>query len=123
MKANNRLKSRMKKLRGTIRSKGKNGNLYYRLTIASGLRKEFPLKTKDEAEAVKKAEELDSIWAAPTLEVAAAQINTIKGFNKVQLNLDFSEACQKQYQGQRSQKTAGVVFFKNTQAMIYSEKI
>ncbi len=90
MKANNRLKSRMKKLRGTIRRKGKNGNLYYRLTIASGLRKEFPLKTKDEA--VKKAEELDSIWAAPTLEVAAAQINAIKGFNKVQLNLDFSEA-------------------------------
>ena len=48
MKANNRLKSRMKKLRGTIRSKGKNGNLYYRLTIASGLRKEFPLKTNQE---------------------------------------------------------------------------
>ena len=72
MKTNNRIKSRMKKLRGTIRRKGKNGNLYYRLTIASGLRREFPLKTKDEAEAVKKAEELDSIWAAPTLEVAAA---------------------------------------------------
>ena len=95
MKTNNRIKSRMKKLRGTIRCKGKNGNLYYRLTIASGLRKEFPLKTKDEAEAVKKAEELDSIWAAPTLEVAAAQINAIKGFNKVQLNLDFEEAYQK----------------------------
>ena len=95
MKSNNRIKSRMKKLRGTIRRKGKNGNLYYRLTIASGLRKEFPLKTKDEAEAVKKAEELDSIWAAPTLEVAAAQINAIKGFSKVQLNLDFEEAYQK----------------------------
>lgn len=95
MKTNNRIKSRMKKLRGTIRRKGKNGNLYYRLTIASGLRKEFPLKTKDEAEAVKKAEELDSIWAAPTLEVAAAQINAIKGFSKVQLNLDFEEAYQK----------------------------
>ena len=51
MKANNNLKSRMKKLCGTIRSKVKNGNLYYRLTIASSLRKEFPLKTKDEAEA------------------------------------------------------------------------
>ena len=32
MKTNNRIKSRMKKLRGTIRRKGKNGNLYYRLT-------------------------------------------------------------------------------------------
>ena len=85
----------MKKLRGTIRSKGKNGNLYYRLTIASGVRKEFPLKTKDEAEAIQKAEELDAIWAAPTVEVAAAQINAIKGFSKIKTNLDFATAYQK----------------------------
>ena len=95
MKSNNRLKSRMKKLNGTIRSKGKNGNLYYRLTIASGVRKEFPLKTKDEAEAIQKAEELDAIWAAPTVEVAAAQINAIKGFSKIKTNLDFATAYQK----------------------------
>ena len=95
MKLNNRLKSRMKKLNGTIRSKGKNGNLYYRLTIASGVRKEFPLKTKDEAEAIQKAEELDAIWAAPTVEVAAAQINAIKGFSKINTNLDFATAYQK----------------------------
>ena len=95
MKLNNRLKSRMKKLNGTIRSKGKNGNLYYRLTIASGVRKEFPLKTKDEAEAIQKAEELDAIWAAPTVEVAAAQINAIKGFSKIKTNLDFATAYQK----------------------------
>ena len=95
MKLNNRLKSRMKKLNGTIRSKGKNGNLYYRLTIASGVRKEFPLKTKDEAEAIQKAEELDAIGAAPTVEVAAAQINAIKGFSKIKTNLDFATAYQK----------------------------
>ena len=46
----------MNKLQGTIR------------------RKEFALKTKDEIEALQKAEEIDAIYMASTLDVALAQI-------------------------------------------------
>ena len=82
MKAAGRNKSRMKKLQGKLRQKAKVGNYYYRLTIANGIRKEFALKTADETEAIQRAEELDSIYAAPNMEVAVAQINAIKGFSK-----------------------------------------
>lgn len=70
MKAASRNKSRMKKLQGKLRQKAKGGNYYYRLTIANGIRKEFALKTADETEAIQRAEELDSIYAAPNMEVA-----------------------------------------------------
>ena len=56
MKINKNIAKRMSKLQGTIRSKEKSGNFYYRLTIAPGIRKEFALKTKDEIEALQKAE-------------------------------------------------------------------
>ena len=74
MKTVSRNKSRMKKLQGKLRQKAKGGNYYYRLTIANGIRKEFALKTADETEAIQRAEELDSIYAAPNMEVAVAQL-------------------------------------------------
>lgn len=56
MKINKNIAKRMNKLQGTIR------------------RKEFALKTKDEIEALQKAEEFDAIYMVPTLDVALAQI-------------------------------------------------
>ena len=88
-------KSRMKKLQGKLRQKAKGGNYYYRLTIANGIRKEFALKTADEAVAIQRAEELDSIYAAPNIEVAVAQINAIKGFSKQAQMLPLTEGWAK----------------------------
>ena len=95
MKINKTIAKRMSKLHGTIRRKEKGGNFYYRLTITSGIRKEFSLKTRDEAEAVQKAEEIDAIYMASTLDVALAQISAIKGFSKLQQNLNFEDAYKK----------------------------
>jgi len=50
-KEQKRISKRMKELRGKLRKKAKGGN-YYRLTITNGVRKEFALKTTDEAEAI-----------------------------------------------------------------------
>jgi integrase len=85
----------MKKLQGKLRQKAKGGNYYYRLTIANGIRKEFALKTADETEAIQRAEELDSIYAAPNMDVAVAQINAIKGFSKQAQMLPLSEGWAK----------------------------
>ena len=85
----------MKKLQGKLRQKAKGGNYYYRLTIANGIRKEFALKTADEAVAIQRAEELDSIYAAPNIEVAVAQINAIKGFSKQAQMLPLTEGWAK----------------------------
>ena len=95
MKTVNRLKRRMQKLHGKLRQKTAKGNFYYRLTIANGIRKEFALHTTDEAEAVQKAEELDAIWAAPTMDVAVAQMNAIKGFSRQAQMLPLSEGWAK----------------------------
>jgi integrase len=95
MKTTSRSKKRMKKLQGNLRQKSQGGNYYYRLTIANGVRKEFALKTSDETEAIQRAEELDSIYTAPNLEVAAAQISAIKGFSKQALRLPLSEGYAK----------------------------
>ena len=85
----------MKKLQGKLRQKNSKGNYYYRLTIANGVRKEFALKTADETEAIQRAEELDSIYVAPNMEVAVAQINAIKGFSKQAQMLPLSEGWAK----------------------------
>ena len=85
----------MKKLQGKLRQKAKGGNYYYRLTVANGIRKEFALKTADETEAIQRAEELDSIYVAPNMEVAVAQINAIKGFSKQAQMLSLSEGWAK----------------------------
>lgn len=85
----------MKKLQGKLRQKAKGGNYYYRLTVANGIRKEFALKTADETEAIQRAEELDSIYVAPNMEVAVAQINAIKGFSKQAQMLPLSEGWAK----------------------------
>jgi len=95
MKTVNRNKSRMKKLQGKLRQKNSKGNYYYRLTVANGIRKEFALKTADETEAIQRAEELDSIYAAPNMDVAVAQINAIKGFSKQAQMLPLSEGWAK----------------------------
>ena len=85
----------MQKLRGTLRRKNAKGSFYYRLTVANGVRKEFALKTTDELEALQRAEELDSIWAAPTMDVAVAQINAMKGFSRQAQMLPLSEGWAK----------------------------
>lgn len=91
MNAGSRIKNRMQKLHGTLRRKNNRGPFYYRLTVANGVRKEFALKTTDELEALQRAEELDSIWAAPTMDVAAAQLNAIKGFSRQAEKLPLAE--------------------------------
>ena len=95
MNAGSRIKNRMQKLRGTLRRKNAKGSFYYRLTVANGVRKEFALKTTDELEALQRAEELDSIWAAPTMDVAVAQINAMKGFSRQAQMLPLSEGWAK----------------------------
>ena len=77
---------------GKLRQKSKSGQYYYRLTIAQGNRKEFSLGTSDLDEACRKAEELDSIWLAPTSEVALAQMNAIRQFSKKAKKISFEEA-------------------------------
>ena len=65
------------KLQGKLRRRARNGNYSYRLTSSNGARKEFTLQTRNYDEAVRKASELDSIWLAPTKEVALAQMNAM----------------------------------------------
>ena len=79
-------------LHGRLRQKRKDGYYHYRLTIANGTRKEFTLHTLNYDEAVRMASELDSIWLAPTKEVALAQMNAIRGFSKPELDASFDEA-------------------------------
>ena len=67
------------KLQGKLRQRTRNGNYSYRLTSSNGARKEFTLQTRNYDEAVRKASELDSIWLAPTKEVALAQMNAMRG--------------------------------------------
>ena len=40
------------------------------------------------------ASELDSIWLAPTKEVALAQMNAIRGFSRPELDASFDEAWE-----------------------------
>lgn len=85
----------MSTLQGKLRQKSKDGLYYYRLTIARGERREFALGTNDPDKACQKAEELDSIWLAPTSEVALAQMNAIRGFSKQSQKISFEEAWEK----------------------------
>ena len=82
-------------LQGKLRQKRKNGQFYYRLAIAKGVRKEFALKTTDPDEAFQRATDLDSIWLSPTHEVALAQMCAIRGFSKLTQGLTFEEAWKK----------------------------
>ena len=75
-------KRRKVALQGKLRRRGRNGQFHYRLQIAKGVRKEFALKTTDPDEAVNKAFDLDSLWLAPTVEVAYAQMKAIRSFSK-----------------------------------------
>ena len=70
-------------LQGNLRQKRKNGQFYHRLYVSKGVRKEFALKTSDPDEAVNKAFDLDSLWLAPTAEVAYAQMKAIRGLSKI----------------------------------------
>ena len=86
---------KMEQLRGKLRQKGEKGLYYYRLSTALNQRKEFALKTSDRQEAIRKASELDALWEAPTQEVAAARINAMKGFGRLNVNLPLAEAWTK----------------------------
>ena len=55
----------------------------------------FPSKQAIMMMRVKKAAELDSIWEAPTHEVAIAQINAIRGFSQESKNLPFDEVWRR----------------------------
>ena len=66
-------KKRMSQLQGKLRQKVKNGACYYRLMVASGVRKEFALKTNDCEEACRKAADLD------TASIQIASANMIAG--------------------------------------------
>ena len=90
-----RTSKRMKELRGKLRQKTKGGNYYYRLTLPGGFRREFALKTANEAEAVQKAANLDAVYEAPNKDVALAQISAIRGFSKQAAQLTFSEGWVK----------------------------
>ena len=85
----------MSQLRGKLRQKDKNGLYYYRLMVANNVRKEFALKTRDYEEACRKAADLDAVLEAPTQEVAMAQINAIKGFSKLAVNLALTDGWAK----------------------------
>ena len=80
------------KLQGKLRRRTRNGNYSYRLTSSNGSRKEFTLQTRNYDEAVLKASELDSIWLAPTKEVALAQMNAMRGFSLPEQDASFDEA-------------------------------
>ena len=82
------------KLQGNLRQRVKGGNYHYRLMITAGTRKEFTLGTSNYDEAVLKALELDSIWLAPTKEVAVAQMNALRGFASPELDASFDEAWE-----------------------------
>ncbi len=92
---NKRKYKRMSTLQGKLRRRSKGGQFSYRLIVASGIRKEFALGTTDPKVACQKAEELDSIWLAPTPEVALAQMNAIRGFSRASMRLPFEEAWEK----------------------------
>ena len=85
----------MSQLRGKLRQKVRSGPYYYRLMVANGQRREFALKTSDYEEACRKAADLDTIWDAPTKEVAIAQITAMKGFSRQAINLPLSEGWEK----------------------------
>ena len=82
------------KLQGKLRRRTRNGNYSYRLTSSNGSRKEFTLQTRNYDEAVLKASELDSIWLAPTKEVALAQMNAMRGFSSTEQDASFDEAWE-----------------------------
>ena len=80
------------KLQGALRQRTRNGCYSYRLTSSTGARKEFTLQTRNYDEAVLRASELDSIWLAPTQEVALAHMSAIRGFTKQGKKISFEEA-------------------------------
>ena len=110
----------MKELRGKLRQKPRGGNYYYRLTVTGGIRKEFALKTANEAEAVQRAADLDAIYEAPTQEVAMAQINAIKGFSKSGMKMDFAGGWE-QYQKNPNRATPQTVAEQRSYKFDYDE--
>lgn len=83
------------KLQGTLRRRTRNGVYSYRLSLSNGSRREFALQTRNYNEAVRKASDLDSIWLAPTQEVALAQMNAIRGYSAEAPKITFDEAWEK----------------------------
>ena len=66
-------------LHGRLRQRTKGGNYHYRLAIANGTRRDFSLHALNYDEAIQRASELDSIWGAPTQEIALVPMSTRQG--------------------------------------------
>ena len=78
---------------GTVYQKIANGSYYFRYQI-NGQRKAVSLKTKNQKEAVKKAEELIPILKASNTEVISAHVKHAKGLAKKRKRLELINAWE-----------------------------
>jgi integrase len=78
---------------GTVYQKTANGAYYFRYQI-NGQRKAVSLKTKNQKEAVKKAEELIPILKASNTEVISAHVKHAKGLTKKRKRLELVNAWE-----------------------------
>ncbi len=78
---------------GTVYQKVKNGSYYFRYQI-NGQRKAVSLKTKNQKEAVKKAQDLIPIVKASSSEIISAHVKHAKGFASKQKKLKLLNAWE-----------------------------
>ncbi|MDD5597098.1 MAG: hypothetical protein PHV82_04090, partial [Victivallaceae bacterium] len=78
---------------GTIYKKNPSSGYYFRYQI-NGQRKAVSLKTKNQKEAIAKAEELLPVLKASNLEVISAHVKRAKGFTKHRKSLELIKAWE-----------------------------
>ena len=78
---------------GTVYQKSINGSYYFRYQI-NGQRKAVSLKTKNQKEAVKKAQDLIPIVKASNTEIISAHVKHAKGFASKQKSLELLDAWE-----------------------------
>jgi outer membrane receptor for monomeric catechols len=78
---------------GTVYQKTANGSYYFRYQI-NGQRKAVSLKTKNQKEAVKKAEDLIPILKASNTEVISAHVKHAKGLAAKKRKLELCSAWE-----------------------------
>ena len=78
---------------GTVYQKTANGSYYFRYQV-NGLRKAVSLKTKNQREAVKKAERLLPLLRASSTEVISAHVQHAKGLVSKQKQLALKDAWE-----------------------------
>jgi len=78
---------------GTVYQKNTNGSYYFRYQI-NGQRKAISLKTKNQKEAVKKAQDLIPIVKASNTEIISAHVKHAKGFASKQKSLELHKAWE-----------------------------